>query len=151
MVDLPQAYQSREEGPAFYRPDPPPGNQIVDLVFYADTGLVFPNPGTSYTEIHYRIRKYFDFSVLSFTHARIMGNVNGGEAGTHGLALYKDPLGTPTMLCEVTWSGTGWQWVVGSWTAISETTDQLLSLYCKGSSPTDDLTFGLMGAQLKMV
>lgn len=99
--------------------------------------LLASAPGTTYVEVAATLRQQINFASPQGLEARLLVSGWGTESGTgKGVALTTS---TGTVLCELTWDGATEAARVGSFTAVTQTTDQVIQLRVKGSSVTESL------------
>ena len=103
---------------------------------------VMVNPGTAYVEASSNLRASVPFGVDAPGYVRIVvAQASGNEAGSSkGLQVWN--VTDSAAVCEVTWNGTGAADRAGAWTATALAADKMVTLRVKGSSATEDMTFG---------
>jgi len=108
-------------------------------VFKEQNGVTWTDVGTGWTGVGYSSYVDVDFDKVRPQYARVVVFGGGNEAGTKGVRIWDVTAGVE--VCRVTWSGTGNDIRVGSWTAFAPTTtSHTLRAEFFGSSATEDIT-----------
>jgi len=104
-------------------------------------------PGTSYVEVSSQYRQSLDLSSLTSTQGRILVAGYGTGSGSGKGVAMTDSSGA--VLAEVTWDGNSESIFTGTFTDISETTDQQVQLRAKGADANESLVLRYVVAEIK--
>lgn len=115
------------------------GDSVSHVSLHASTSspLLAYQPGVAYVEVTSGLRQTINFAATISIEGRMQIYGFGTETGSgKGVALTQTD---GTLICEVTWDSNGQAKRVGTYTAITLTTDTSVQVRAKGSSATESL------------
>lgn len=125
------------------------GTAFANITLLATGGmhLVALAPGTTYVELSANLRQQVNFASGQSIEARVLVQGWGTQSGTgKGVAITQSD---GTVIAEVTWDGTTQGLKVGTFTAVTLTTDTEVQIRVKGSASTESLLLRGIGLDMR--